>query len=117
MCIRDSPEAHLRRLRRHAKLAQQAFEPSVVAVVEDDEARIEIVGSGVCLDMHRVGVPSRPVARLEYDQLVIAVQQVRAYEPGDSRTDDRDPHARSAANGSTVIYIALFCLSGRDVQG
>ena len=35
------------------------------------------MGSGVCLDMHRVGVPAGLFARLEHDQLVIAMQQVR----------------------------------------
>ena len=36
---------------------------------------------------------ARLLARLEYDQLMIAVQHLRAYEPSDSCTDDRDPHA------------------------
>ncbi len=74
------PEAHLRRLSRHAELAQQAFELGVVAIVEDDEARVDSVDAGLRLDTHRIGVPASPLAGLEYDQLVIAVQHVCTHE-------------------------------------
>ena len=105
-------------LRRHAKLTQQTFKPRIVAVVEDDKARVEIIGPGVCLDVHRVGVSPGPVACLEHDQLVIAVQRMRAQEPGDSRSDDRDPHAcPTATDVCRVIYIALFCICGRRCAG
>ena len=57
----------------------------VVAVVEDDEAGVDVVGAVLAFDVHRVRVPARLLGGLEDDDVVLAVEQVRADEPGDPR--------------------------------
>ena len=78
--------------RATAELVEQRLEARVVAVVEDDEAGVDVPGRVVGVDADRVRVPADVVARLVDDDLVLGVQQMRGRQPRDARSDDGDPH-------------------------
>jgi len=86
------PEGHVGGLRRHAELGQQRLEARVVAVVEDDEARVDTERAGVRLDRHRVRVTAGIGAALEDGDVVLGVQQVGGHEAAHAAADDGDPH-------------------------
>ena len=84
---------------RDPQLAEQPPEQRVVALVVDEEARVErqaVVDDGV-------RVPARAAVALEHVHVVRPRQDVRRAEPGDPAADDRDPHqplfARAANTG------------------
>jgi hypothetical protein len=89
-------EAHVGRLRGHARAREQAGEVGVVAVVHHDETRIHVVGGVLGVHADRVGVAAHVVVRLIHHQLVLAVEHVRGHEPGHPRTHHRNPHRRPA---------------------
>jgi hypothetical protein len=64
----------------------------VVAVVEHDEARVDVVGLVRCVDPDRVRVAAGVGAGLEHRDVMPVVQQVRHHQPGDAGADDCDPH-------------------------
>ena len=85
-------EAHVGRLARDRELVEQRLEARVVAVVEDDEAGVDVPGRIVGVDPDRVRVPADVVARLVDDDLVLGVQEMGGGQPRDARSDDGDPH-------------------------
>ena len=91
-------ERHLRRLEGDAELRAEPREQRVVALVGDDEARVEseaVVHDGV-------DVPAQPRVALEHVHLVAAARQhVRCAKPGDAATDHRDSHRRHSYNHGT----------------
>src|SRR4029077_8838779 len=84
------------RLSCDAETVEQAFEARVVAVVEDDEAGVDPVRRVRRVDPDRVRMAARARRRLEDDDLVPLVQQVRGDEAGHAGADDRDPHLARA---------------------
>ena len=64
----------------------------IVAVVEDDEAGVDVQRLVGGVDADRVGVPAGVVAGLEHGDLVVAVQQMRHHQARHAGADDRDPH-------------------------
>jgi hypothetical protein len=85
-------EAHRGRLRGHAEALEQPLEAPVVALVEDDEAGVDVMELALGLHLDRRGVAARALGGLEHGDLVPRVQEVRAGEAGDARPDDGDPH-------------------------
>jgi hypothetical protein len=69
-------EGHARGLRRDLDPLEQALEAGVVAVVEDDEARVHVVDAGLGLDRDGVRVAARVRAGLEHRDLVGAMQEM-----------------------------------------
>ena len=65
-------EAHRRGLRGDAEAAQQPLEVRVVAVVEDDEAGVDVVGLVRRVDPDGVGVAAGVAGGLEHGDLVLA---------------------------------------------
>ena len=94
-------EAHLRGLRGHAEPREEPLEGRVVAVVEDDEAGVHVVGLVGGVHADRVRVAARLAARLEHrDLVVLAVEQVGGNETRDPGADDGDPHGSSPVRRS-----------------
>ncbi len=94
-------EAHVRRLGGDAEIREEALEVRVVAVVEDDEAGVDVEAACPVLQGDRVGVPSCVVAGLEEVDVVPGAEQlVGRDEAGDPGSDNGDPQwgapARSA---------------------
>ncbi len=85
-------EAHRRRLRLHPKLAQQPLETRIVAVVEDDEAGVDVERLVGRVNPHGVGVPAGVIGPLEHRDLVPSVQEVGDHEAGYAGSDDGDLH-------------------------
>jgi hypothetical protein len=85
------PEAHLRRLRGDRERRQQPLEARVVAVVEDDEAGVDVVGRIGLVDPYRVAVAARVRVGLEHREVVLASQQVGDDQARDPGPDDRYP--------------------------
>jgi hypothetical protein len=83
-------EAHVARLPRDPQVGQEALEARVVAVVEDDEAGIDVDAAAGRVDRDRVGVPAGHRAGLEDRDVVAAMQCVCGGEAGDTRADDGD---------------------------
>ena len=72
---------------------QQPLEIRVVAVVEDDEARVHVPRAALGVDPDRVGVAARIVGGLEQRRLVSGVVELGGGdEAGDAAADDRDSH-------------------------
>ena len=93
-------ERHLGALEGDAELRAEPREQGVVALVGDDEARVE--SEAVVHD----GVHVSPEVRiaLEHVHLVAAARQhVRCAKPGDTATDHRDSHRRSLYNYGTEL--------------
>ena len=82
-------------MRRHAELAQQLHEVRIRAVVEDDEAGVDLLHLAVELDAVRVGVAADVAGGLVHRDVVRAVQAVRDHVAGDAGADDGDLHARA----------------------
>ena len=85
-------EAHRRVDRLHAQLGEQRHEVRVRAVVVHDETRVDAqhAGRGI-LDVDRVDVTPQTIVRLEQHDVVLRSEHMSARQPGDPRTDDRDP--------------------------
>ena len=66
-------EAHVAIIPGDIELAQEAGEAWIGVLVEDDEARIDGVGSRGGLDVNGVCVPADPIGRLEHGDLVVGV--------------------------------------------
>ena len=92
LVLRADREAHVGRLARDAELVEQRLEARVVAVVEDDEAGVDVPCGVVGVDADRVRVPADVIAGLVDDDLVLGVQQMGSRQARDARPDDRDPH-------------------------
>ena len=85
--VRDG-KAHVGRLRSDPELGQHALEVRVVELVEDDEAGVDRQPPPGCLDLDRVGVPTRVFARLEdVDVMSRAVELRGGDESGDTGPD------------------------------
>ena len=94
-------EAHARRLGGHADGRQQSPEVRVGAVVEDDEAGVDVVRLVGRVHPDRIGVAAGVVVRLEERDVVVLVQEMRAGQAGDPGPHDRDLQ-RSAAAASAA---------------
>ena len=70
-------------------------EVRIGAVVEDDEAGVDLLHLAVELDAVRVGVAADVAAGLVHGDVVRAVQAVRGHVAGDAGADDGDLHARA----------------------
>src|SRR5436305_261627 len=98
------PEGHRRGLPRHSESLQEPLEARVVAVVEHDEAGVDVVWAVGRIDLYGVRVPAGVGARLEYRYRVALAQEVSDGEAGDARADDGDPHgARSGIGAGRVM--------------
>ncbi len=84
-------EAHVGGLTRDAELAEHALEVRVVAVVEDDEAGVDVDGPARLVDGDRVRVAAGVVAGLEDRDPVTGRMELRGREQaGDPAADDGD---------------------------
>ena len=88
-------EAHLAVLPGHPETLEQPGERRIVAVVEDDEAGVDVLDAVGQFYPHRVGVPPRTGRGLEDGDLVARMQQMGAHQSGDTGPDDRDLHISS----------------------
>ena len=77
---------------RDPQALEQPLEVRVVAVVEDDEAGVDLVRLVRRVDADRVRVAARVAVRLEHGDVVRPVQQMRHHQPGDPGTNHSDPH-------------------------
>jgi hypothetical protein len=93
-------EAHRRRLSGDVQAREQALEGWVVAIVEDDEAGVDVVGLVRGVDTDRVRVTPGAAVGFEHGHLVAGIQQVRRDESRDPRPHDRDPHRRRLRDGA-----------------
>ena len=80
-------EAHRAVVRRHAELAEQLHEVRVRAMVEDDEAGVDVLHLAVELDAVRVRVAADVAGGLVHRDVVRAVQAVRDHVAGDAGAD------------------------------
>src|SRR5205085_4503224 len=85
-------EAHLRGLPTHPEPPQQALEVRVVAIVENDEPGVDVMGLVGRVDANRMRVTPDIRSGLEQRDLVALVQQVRNRETRDAGADDGDLH-------------------------
>jgi hypothetical protein len=93
-------EGHLRRLGRHAELAEQAHEPGVGVLVVDDEPGVDGDHTVRAVDGHGPDMAPQLGLRLEQADVVLAVQEIRGRQATHARADHGDPHAgRSSVAG------------------
>ncbi len=85
-------ETHPRRLPGDVQSLQELHEVGVIALVEDDEARIHRIGGAPVLDIDGVGVPSHVILGLIDDDVMVLMKQMGGYHAGDTCADDRDFH-------------------------
>ena len=90
-------EAHARGLRGDTELSEQLYEIRVVHLVEDDEARIDVIGAIAPGDLGGQGVTTDVALCLEHGDLVIAVEPMSGDQAGDPCSYDGDSHARNRA--------------------
>jgi len=75
----------------------------VVAVVEHDEAGVDVPGAARPLDRDRVSVTAEAPVGFEQRDLVAAVQAVSRDQAGNAAADDRNPHACGAGVGERAV--------------
>ena len=85
-------ETHAAFLRGDAEFREQRDEVRVGAVVEDDEAGVDLVAAAGLLNAVRVGVAADVAGRFVYGNVVFAVQPVRDDIARDAAADDGDLH-------------------------
>ena len=93
-------EAHRRSLHIDSQAVEQPLEVGVVAVIEDDEPSVDLMGLVGGVDADRVRVPARVGICLEHSDVVRSVQQMGHDEARDTGTHHSDSHLseHSASN-------------------
>ena len=71
-------EAHLCCLQWDVQLRHKTQKIGIVAVIAYDEAGVDFIAAGGCLDRNRVGVATDIVVRLEYRDVVLTREQIGA---------------------------------------
>ena len=104
---------HVRLLRRHAQLAEQAQEIRVGAAVVHDEAGVDVDGAAVGRgQLVGVRVPAQPVVGLEQRDVVAALQEVGGREPGDAGADHGGLRTGHRADSISLSWALRPCGAG-----
>ena len=85
-------KAHLGGAAVDRQLVEQRAEDWVVALVEDNEAGVDVVGHTIEVDRDGVGVSAGASVRFEDDDVVVRREDVRTREARDTGPDEGDTH-------------------------
>jgi hypothetical protein len=110
-------EGHVRRLRSHVQLFEQAREIRICDFIENHESGINRHGNAIFVNVDGVGVTANVIVLLEEREFVARMQKMRAAESGDSRADDGDfGHGKISVVGR-VFLVRRVRLVGANRHG